>query len=255
MARRHTAMAAIEAALQRLQGLVNQEEDKTPELGTRRGQSQACKKRPAQPSCPIAVVSHAARPAAPLALRYRVDDAPGQREAALDGGDLLGAGGKAAPRSEAARRAEWQGQYKVEHRFRRVPPLFLVPPWLLKTPQRMAALVFLVMVGALMAGRLERQVRRAGAALQPPLQGLRPAGRDSVRPTVTRLFQAFADDSLVQGKEACGRVVASRLARLHPVQAPILALLGLPQPAEWWAQPVRVCVGAGEAWGGIGMAR
>jgi len=35
----------------------------------------------------------------------------------------------------------------------------------------------------------------------------------------------------VQVKEVCGHVVESRFARLHPVQAHILGLLGLPQPA------------------------
>jgi hypothetical protein len=106
----------------------------------------------------------------------------------------------------------------------------------------MAALVFLVLVGALMAGLIERQGRRALAELQQPLKGLMPEGRDSLCPTVTRLCKAFADYSLGQVQETCGRVVESRLARLNPVQAHILELLGLPQPAELCAQPVRVCV-------------
>jgi len=240
MARRQTDMAAIEAELQRLQGLVNKYEYKTPEMVTRRVQSQAFKKRPAQHYFTIEVVSHADRPAAPLELRYRVDDAQVQRDAERDGVYLLVAGGKAATLSEAESMAEWQGQYKVEHSFRLVNQLFVVRPLFLKTPQRIAALVFLVMVGALMAGLIERQVRRALAALQQPLKGLMPEGRDSLRPTVTRLFKAFADYSLVQVKEACGRVVESRLARLNPVQAHILELLGLPQPAELCARPVRV---------------
>ena len=240
MARRQTDMAAIEAELQRLQGLVNKDEYKTPEMVTRRVQSKAFKKRPAPQYFTIEVVSHADRPAAPLELRYRVDDAQVPRDAELDGVSLWVAGGKAATLSEAESMAEWQGQYKVEHSFRLVNQLFVVRPLLLKTPQRIAALVFLVMVGALIAGLIERQVRRALAALQQPLQGLRPAGRDSLRPTVTRLFKAFADYSLVQVKEACGRVVESRLARLNPVQAHILELLGLPQPAELCARPVRV---------------
>ena len=240
MARRQTDMAAIEAELQRLQGLVNKYDDKTPEMVTRRVQSKAFKKRPAQQYFTIEVVSHADRPAAPLELRYRVDDAQVQRDAELDGVYLLVAGGKAATLSDAEIMAEWKGQDKVEHSFRLVNQLFLVTPLFLKTPQRIAALVFLVMVGALIAGLIERQVRRALAELQQPLKGLMPEGRDSLRPTVTRLFKAFADYSLVQVKEACGRVVESRFARLNPVQAHILELLGLPQPAELCAQPVRV---------------
>ena len=242
MVRRHTDIAAIEAELQRLQGLVNKYDYKTPEMVTRRVQSKAFKKRPAQKYFIIEVVSHADRPAAPLELRYRVDDAQVQRDAELDGVYLLVAGGKAATLSDAEIMAEWKGQYKVEHSFRLVNQLFLVTPLFLKTPQRIAALVFLVMVGALIAGLIERQVRRALAELQQPLKGLMPEGRDSLRPTVTRLFKAFADYSLVQVKEACGRVVESRFARLNPVQAHILELLGLPQPAALCAQPVRVCV-------------
>jgi len=240
MARRQTDIAAIEAELQRLQGLVNKYDYKTPEMVTRRVQSKAFKKRPAQQYFTIEVVSHADRPAAPLELRYRVDDAQVQRDAELDGVYLLVAGGKAATLSDAEIMAEWKGQYKVEHSFRLVNQLFLVTPLFLKTPQRIAALVFLVMVGALIAGLIERQVRRALAELQQPLKGLMPEGRDSLRPTATRLFKAFADYSLVQVKEACGRVVESRFARLNPVQAHILELLGLPQPAELCAQPVRV---------------
>src|SRR6266705_4773944 len=211
MARRQTDIAAIEAELQRLQGLVNKDDDTTPEMVTRRVQSKACKKRPAQQYFPIEVVSHADRPAAPLELRSRVDAAQVQRDAARAGVYLVVAGGKAATLAEAEMRAAWKGQDKGEHSVRLVHQLFVVTPWLLKTPPRMAALGCLVMVGALMAGLIARQVRRALAALQPPLKGLMPAGRDSVRPTVTRLFKAFAASSLVQGKEACGRVVRAAL--------------------------------------------
>ena len=233
-------MQAIEAELQRLQGLVNKYDYKTPEIITRRVQSKAFKKRPAQKYFTIEVVSHAARPAAPLELRYRVDDAQVQRDAELDGVYLLVAGGKAASLSDAEIVAEWKGQYKVEHCFRLVNQLFLVTPLFLKTPQRIAALVLLIMVGALVAGLIERQVHRALADLQHPIKGLMPEGRDTLHPTVARLFKAFADYSLVQVKEVCGRVVESRFARLNPVQAHILELLGLPQPAELFAQPVRV---------------
>ena len=238
--RRHSDMQAIEAELQRLQGLVNKYDDKTPEIITRRVQSKAFKKRPAQKYFTIEVVSHAARPAAPLELRYRVDDAQVQRDAERDGVYLLVAGGKAANLSDAEIVAEWKGQYKVEHCFRLVNQLFLVTPVFLKTPQRIAALVLLIMVGALVAGLIERQVHRALAELQHPIKGLMPEGRDTLHPTVARLFKAFADYSLVQVKEVCGRVVESRFARLNPVQAHILELLGLPQPAELFAQPVRV---------------
>jgi transposase len=218
--------------------LVNKYDYKTPEMITRRVQSKAFKKRPAQTYFTIEVVHHADRPTAPLELRYRVDDAQVQRDAELDGVYLLVAGGKAATLSDAELVAEWKGQYKVEHGFRLVNQLFLVTPLFLKTPQRIAALVFLIMVGALVAGLIERQVRRALAERQQPITGLMPEGRDTLRPTVERLFKAFADYSLVQVKDACGRVVETRFARLNPVQAHILKLIGLPQPTELFAPPV-----------------
>jgi transposase len=236
-ARRHNEIQAIEAELQRLQGLVNKYDYKTPEIITRRVQSKAFKKRQAQKYFTIEVVHHADRPTAPLALRYSVDQAQVQRDAELDGVYLLVAGGKAATLADAEIVAEWKGQYKVEHCFRLVNQRFLVAPVFLKTPRRIAALVFLIMVGALVAGLIERQVRRALAAFQQPIIGLMPEGRDTLHPTVARLFQAFADYSLVHVKDARGRAVETHFARLNPVQAQILKVIGLPQPAELFAQP------------------
>jgi len=222
--------------------LVNKYDYKTPTIITRRVQSKAFKKRQAQRQAQtyftIEVVHHADRPTAPLELRYSLDQAQLQRDTALDGVYLLVAGGKAATLSDAEIVAEWKGQYKVEHCFRLVNQLFLVAPLFLKTPQRIAALVFLIMVGALVAGLIERQVRRALAELQQPITGLMPEGRDTLHPTVARLFKVFADYSLVQVKDAQGRVVETRFARLNPVQAHILKLIGLPQPAEFFAQSV-----------------
>jgi transposase len=240
-ARRDTDMQAIEAELQRLQGLVNKYDYKTPEVITRRVQSKAFKKRPAQKYFTIEVVYHADRPTAPLELCYRVDHAQVHRQAELDGVYLLVAGGKAAALSDAEIAAEWKGQYKVEHCFRLVNQLFLVTPVFLKPPRRIAALVFLTMVGALIAGLIERQVRRALAERQQPITGLMPEGRDTLHPTVARLFKAFTDYSLVQVKDARGRVVEARFARLTPVQAQILKMIGLPQPAELFAQPGLAC--------------
>jgi transposase len=132
--------------------LVNKYDYKTPEIITRRVQSKAFKKRPAQKYFTIEVVQHVDRPPAPLELRYSVDDTQVHRDAELDGVYLLVAGGKAATLSDAEMMAEWKGQYKAEHCFRLVNQLFLVAPLFLKTPQRIAALVFLIMVGALLAG-------------------------------------------------------------------------------------------------------
>ena len=182
------------------------------------------------------MISYPDRPEAPLFLRYKVDYKQVEQDAFLDGVYLLVAGGKAASLSDAEVLAEWKGQYKVERCFRSVNHLFLVAPLFVKTPRRIAALVFLIMVGALLAGLIERQVRRVLANLQQPIQGLMPEGRDTLRPTVERLFKAFADYSLVQVKDSQGRAVETRFARLNPVQEQILKVLGLPIPAEIFAR-------------------
>lgn len=234
--RRQTEMQAIESELQRIQRLVNKYDYKTSEIIAQRVQSKAFKKRRAQKYFTIEVVNHPDRPEAPLELRYTVDREQVRQDAELEGVYLLVAGGKAATLSDAEILAEWKGQYKVEHCFRLVNQLFLVAPLFLKTPQRIAALVCLIMVGALVAGLIERQVRRVLAELQQPLVGLMPEGRDTLRPTVERLFKAFVDYSLVQVKDVQGQVVETRFARPNPVQDQILKVLGLPQPAQIFAR-------------------
>jgi transposase len=234
--RRQDEVQAIETELQRLQGLVNKYDYKTPEIVARRVQSKAFKKRRAQQYFTITVVQHPDRPTAPLELGYRVARDQIQQDTALEGVYLVVAGGPAAALSDANLLAEWKGQYKVEHCFRLVSQLFLVAPLFLKTPRRIAALVFLIMVGALVAGLIERQVRRVLAELRRPIRGLMPEGRDNLRPTVARLFKAFADYSLVVVQDAQGRLVETRLARLNPVQEQIWQVLGLPQPAVLFAR-------------------
>jgi len=234
--RRQDEMRAIEMELQRIQGLVNKYDYKTPEIIVQRVQKKAFKKRRAQKYFTIEVVTHPDRPAAHLELRYTVNHEQTQQDAELDGVYLLVAGGPTTTLSDTAILAEWKGQHKVERCFRLVNQVFLVAPLFVKTPRRIAALVFLIMVGALVAGLIERRVRRAVAQLQQPIEGLMPEGRDTLRPTVERLFKAFADYSLVLVKNTQGRTVTSRFARLNPVQAQILTLLGLPRPGEIFAQ-------------------
>lgn len=239
--RHQNEMQAIEAELQRIQGLVNKYDYKTPEIIVQGVQKKAFKKRRAQKYFTLEVVHHSDRPQAPLELRYTVDHEQAQQDAEWEGVYLLVAGGPAATLSAAEVLAEWKGQHKAEHCFRRVNQVFLVAPLFLKTPRRIAALVFLIMVGALVAGLIERQVRRAVAQLQQPIKGLMPEGRDTLRPTVERLFKTFADYSLVLVKDAQGQTVTSRLARLNPVQEQILTVLGLPRPVEIFAQPALAC--------------
>ena len=94
--RRQAEMSAIETASQRMQGLVNKDDDKTPAIIVRRVQEKAFKQRAARRYCDIEVVTHPERPDAPYALTYTIDQERMARDAALDGVSLLVAGGPAA---------------------------------------------------------------------------------------------------------------------------------------------------------------
>jgi hypothetical protein len=59
-----------------------------------------------------------------------------------------------------------------------------------------------------------------------------PEGRDNLRPTVERIFKAFAQYGLVRVKGTDGTLIRHQFAKLDPVQQQILDVLGFPQPAE-----------------------
>jgi len=235
--RRQAEMAAIEAEIQRIQGLINKYDYKTPEIIIRRVQQKAFKKRLAQRYFDIQVVEHPDRPEAPLELMYTVDRQQAVQDAELDGVYLLVAGGPAADLDDASLLQEWKGQYKVEHCFRLTNQVFLVGPLFLKTPRRIVSLIFLIMVGCLVAGLIERQVRRVLAERQAPIKGLMPEGRDHLRPTVPRILKAFAHYSVVHIRRPDGSLVERQFAKLTAVQQQILDVLGLPAPAELFGQP------------------
>lgn len=235
--RRQDEMTAIAVEIERIQGLVNKYDYKTPEIIAQRVQKKAFKKRPAQRYFAIKVVEHPDRPEAPLELLYTVDHKQAAQDADLDGVYLLVAGGPAAALADASLLQEWKGQYKVEHCFRLTNQLFLVGPIFLKHPRRIVSLIFLIMVGCLVAGLIERQVRRVLAERQEPIQGLMPEGRDHLRPTVRRILKAFAHYSVVRIRHPDGSLLGRQFAKLDAVQQQILDLLGLPSPAELFARP------------------
>ena len=86
------------------------------------------------------------------------------------------------------------------------------------------------MVGCLVAGLIERQIRRVLAERQAPIVGLMPEGRDTLRPSVARILRAFGDYSLVVIQTADGRLLGRQVARPNRVQQQILEILGLPHP-------------------------
>ncbi len=230
-------MKAIETEIQRIQGLVNKYDYKTPEIIAQRVQKKAFKKRAAQGYFEIKVVEHPDRPQAPLELLYTIDHQQITQDAELDGVYLLVAGGPATALADPNLLQEWKGQYKVEHCFRLTNQLFLVGPLFLKTPRRIASLIFLIMVGSLVAGLIERQIHRALAERQEPIHGLMPEGRDHLKPTVTRILQVFAHYSLVHIRYSDGSLGKPHFAKLDPVQQQILDVLGWPSPAELFARP------------------
>jgi transposase len=229
--RRQAEMTAIKREIQRIQKLVNKYDYTTPEIIVQRVQQKAFKKRAAQRYFTLEVRVHTDRPTAPLELCYTVDHARVRQEAELDGVYLLVAGGAVASWEDAAVLQEWKGQYKVEHCFRLTNQLFLVGPLFLKTAARIASLLFLIMVGCLVAGLLERQVRQALTARQEPIRGLMPEGRDTLRPTIPRILKAFAQYSLVIVRNQAGVIVAQQFGKLNAVQAQILQVLDIANPA------------------------
>lgn len=231
--RRRDEMTQIEVEIQRIQGLVNKYDYQTKEIIIRRVQQKAFKKRAAQRYFEIKVVEHADRPAAPLELSYTIQHQQVAQAAELDGVYLLVAGGtKATQLTDASLLQEWKGQYKVEHCFRLTNQLFLVGPIFLKTPHRIASLIFLIMVGCLVAGLIERQIVRMLANRQKPIQGLMPEGRDNLKPSLPRIFKAFAHYSVVYLEQTDGSQMKRQFAKLTAVQQQILDMLGLPTPAE-----------------------
>jgi hypothetical protein len=235
--RRQDEMAAIEAEIQRIQGLVNKYDYKTPEIVAARVQKKAFKRRPAQRYFEIEVVAHGDRPEAPLELLYTVDHEQAAQDTDLNGIYLLVAGGPMAELDDASLLQEWKGQYKVEHCFRLTNQVFLVGPVFLKSPHRIVALIFLIMVGCLVAGLIERQVRRVLAERQEPIHGLMPEGRDHLRPSVPRILKAFAHYSVVHIRHPDGSLVGRQFAKLNAVQQQILDVLQVPYPAQLFNQP------------------
>jgi len=229
--RRQVEMTAIEREIQRIQTLVNKYDYTTPAIIVQRVQQKAFKKRAAQRYFTLEVRVHKDRPTTPLELCYTVEHARVQQDAELDGVYLLVAGGVVASWEEAAVLQEWKGQYKVEHCFRLTNQLFLVGPLFLKTAARIASLLFLIMVGCLVAGLLERQVRQALSARQEPIHGLMPEGRDTLRPSIPRILKAFAQYSLVIVRNQAGVIVAQQFGKLNAVQAQILQVLDIAHPA------------------------
>ena len=199
-------------------------------------QKKAFKKRLAQRYFTLTVTEHPERPKAPLALSYRIDHQQVTLDVELDGVYKLVAGASASSLIDSEIFTEWKGQYKVEHCFRMLNQLFLIGPIFLKNAQRIVSLVFLIMVGVLIAGLIQRQVQRALKQSQKPIDGLMPEGRDNLRPSIERIFKVFSFYSLVLVVDPQGHILEHHFASLDPVQQQLFTLLDLPHPSQNFSQ-------------------
>ncbi len=197
-------------------------------------QKKAFKSRRSQKYFTIEVTEHKDGAEAPLELKYKIDQKAADKDAELDGVYTLVVGGKALELEDQEVFKEWKGQHKIEHAFSMVNEVLLNLAVFLKKPARIVSCLLLVMVGALVAGLIERQIRRAVEELQKPIEGLMPEGRDTLRPTIGRIFKAFANFSLVQLRNTDGTILMRRFTTLDPVQKQIWELLGLGQPETFF---------------------
>ena len=127
----------------------------------------------------------------------------------------------------------YKEQSKVERRFRAVkqPPIQVRPLWL-HQPQRIASLIFVVMVALYLFALIEREARRVVRETGAVFTGLRPDKRDHLPVTAERLIEVLTPLSLIKQRLRIGDdVVETRTtATLSPIQAQILDRLGLPRP-------------------------
>ncbi|HYS29858.1 MAG TPA: IS1634 family transposase, partial [Candidatus Limnocylindria bacterium] len=135
--------------------------------------------------------------------------------------------------------AAYKEQIQVEQRFRvtKHPPLQVRPVWL-HQPNRIASLIFVVMVALFLFALIEREARRVVQATGHVFAGLRAEGRDHLPVTTRALLAVFAPLGLIHQRLRVGAEVlaVSTPATLTAVQAQILERLDLMKP-EQYLQP------------------
>jgi transposase len=159
-----------------------------------------------------------------LALSFRLDGAALLRWRQLEGLYVL----KTDVRSRALPLAEvlrgYRGQSAVERRFHHLKGPLAVAPVFLKSPERIAGLLCVLVWALMVLALMERQVRRK---LQgKPLVGLYPEGRPSAAPTGPALLECFSGLCVVVVRD--GMTATRHLAQPTAVQQRLLQLLDLP---------------------------
>jgi transposase len=140
-----------------------------------------------------------------LDVRWTLDHNQLAVDACFDGMYcLLTNESEAAADAPAVLRA-YKDQSKVERRFRAVkqPPIQVRPIWL-HQPQRIASLIFVVMVALYLFALIEREARRVVRETGAVFTGLRPDKRDHLPVTAERLLEVFAPLSLVKQRLRVG---------------------------------------------------
>ncbi len=123
------------------------------------------------------------------------------------------------PTAEVLRTSKEQSQ--VERRFHHLKGPLAVAPMFLKSPERIAGLLCILVWALMVLALMERQVRRGLKGR--PLYGLYPEGRPSPAPTGPALIQGLSNLCIVIVRE--GDAIARQLAEPDTTQHRILQLL------------------------------
>lgn len=222
--KREKQLARLQTELERIQGLLNKYDYTTLDT-VRQRVARVLRQNPAGRYFHVQVTKTRAH-TAPLRMAWTLQRKALQADARWDGVYSVITNLPAETHSPTAVLEIYKGQHHAEGCFRDLNqlPVRVRPLWL-KRPDRIEALVFLVMLAALIFALLERQVRRHVAQTGQVIDGLMPEKRDTLTPTGQRLLRAFATVSIVQIDD--GREVRFHLSEPTRVQRQILQAFGL----------------------------
>jgi transposase len=156
-------------------------------------------------------------------LQWHIDEDELARWQELEGVFVLKSNLSKKKRPLAAILAKYRDQSKVEKRFHHMKGPLAVAPMFLKNPERIAGMLFIVVLALTVLSLIERQVRKNLKG--KPMKGLYPEGRVTLAPTGPRLLRRFRSLTVVIIKQR--GEIHRRLCELTPLQRRILQLLGL----------------------------
>jgi len=162
-------------------------------------------------------------PGGGFALTWQLDAGALERWQHLEGVYVLKTNlpGRTHPLAEVLR--TYKGQSRVERRFHHLKGPLAVAPMFLKSPERIAGLMCILVWALMVLALMERQARRELKG--EPLYGLYPEGRPSPSPTGPGLLQGLSGLCVVIVHE--GGEVNRRLSQPDLVQRRIIQLLGI----------------------------